>query len=227
MISHLSDFHLKLSQRMMSMTQLTPTPTNQPTPIHRFNDQTKTLGVLECMKQFSLFSLKTLINTLFKDEDSRIKNTRNIFLADGGHLDIMDFWWTHQRDDNFSEWVVKKASEVCAKEAENLSNRSLRGPFSEDAKFLWVSATQVDVPMLNDFRLAELTSRYDCITPHLQVILKAVIGKEGKERKSGSRDPHAVCIMIVFLFESKLMVYWYLGQNHDNLNGFELAKPAP
>jgi hypothetical protein len=74
---------------------------------------------------------------------------------------------------------------VC-KGSANLSNCSSRGLFFKDAKFLHISAEQVDVPMLNNFWLEELTSRYDHITPHLQEILKAVIGKDGKECKPGS-----------------------------------------
>ncbi|KAF8158586.1 hypothetical protein B0H34DRAFT_674968 [Crassisporium funariophilum] len=45
--------------------------------------------------------------------------------------------------------------------------------------------------MVNGFFLHNLTAHYDRILPHLQCILKSVIGKQKKEQNSSSRDPDA------------------------------------
>jgi len=42
-----------------------------------------------------------------------------------------------------------------------LANRASEGPNEEDAKFLRVTAKNVNVSMVNNFRIHDLTARYD------------------------------------------------------------------
>jgi len=159
-------------------------------------DTEKARLVLQFMRDtLSKFSLRQFLETIFKSEDGKIKNFTNIFLADGGHLQLMDIWWEKSggtRNIEMREWSVGKAARACAREASWLSNRASEGPHEEDAKFLRISSRNVDVGLVNGFRIYELLDRYERVTPHLQTILKAIVDKE-KNLQPGSRDVNAVC----------------------------------
>ena len=169
-------------------------------------DVEKARLVLQFMRDtLSKFSLRQFLETIFKNEDAKIKNFANIFLADGGHLRLMDLWWEKcggTRDTQMTEWSVSKAANACAREASWLSDRASEGPHEEDARFLRISSRNVDVGLVNGFRIFELLNRYERVTPHLQTIFKAVINKK-KLLQPGSRDPDAVCSFLCM--HSRLM----------------------
>lgn len=58
----------------------------------------------------------------------------------------------------------------------------------DDAEFLRVKSTDLNVKMLHTFRIGDLRDRYERVTPCLQVILKAVVGKTEPEH-ADSRNP--------------------------------------
>lgn len=178
------------------------TPTKRKSP--QSNDE-KTRLTLEFMRStFSRFSLRQFLECLFTSEDGTIKNVSNVFLAANDHLDIMDLWWNNSPRplSGFLEtWVVQRAAQVCAKEASWLTDRAKEGKHTDDALFLRVSPKDVNVKMVNEFRISDLMGRYEEVTPNIQTILKSIIARDTKNILLGSRDPDHVCLMS-FLMKS-------------------------
>ena len=168
----------------------------------RMSDDQKAREVLHVMSSFPKFSLHKFMVTVFESQDPVLKGFANIFLTNNSHLSVMDLWVdkcgsiTPTKPSNpTADWIVRNAAGICSKEASWLTDRASDGPFKKDAEFLRVSATDVTVNLVQEFRLPKLLERYDRTTRHLQVVLKAVINKEGKALKPGSRDPNAVCYL--------------------------------
>lgn len=161
------------------------------------SDIQKTRLVLQFMRTtLSRFSLSKFLSTLFSADDGGIKNFANIFLSHGGLQKTMDLCWNIQ-DPRMVDWVIEKAAMVCSREAGFLSDRAARGPYPDDVRFLRVSSKDINIEMLNKFRIYDLCARYERITPNLQVILKSVIGT--KEIGNGSRNPDAVSCFLFAL----------------------------
>ncbi|KAK7013388.1 hypothetical protein R3P38DRAFT_2546058 [Favolaschia claudopus] len=94
--------------------------------------------------------------------------------------------WKH--DTELSNCIIGKASEICGREASHLTDQASKGPYYHDAEFLRVKASEVRVEMLQSFHMRALLERYERTMPHLQQLLKAVIGKTEAKHES-SRDP--------------------------------------
>lgn len=62
----------------------------------------------------------------------------------------------------------------------------------KDTDFFHVSSRKVTVDMVELFLVPELTAGYNRVTPHLQRILKSVIGKQGKPHVVDSQNPDDV-----------------------------------
>jgi len=75
-----------------------------------------------------------------------------------------------------------KAS-TCVEEASWLSNRACEGPNEDDAKFLRVTAKNVSVSIVNNFRIHDLTAQYGHATLHFQSILKSIVLQEERDLK--------------------------------------------
>ncbi|KAF8178739.1 hypothetical protein BJ912DRAFT_1033225 [Pholiota molesta] len=159
------------------------------------SDTEKARLVLQFMRDtLSRFSLRQFLQTIFTSDDGPIKNFTSIFLAGGGHLAMMELWWElcgGLKDREATRWVVNKAASACSREASWLSDRASEGPNRAHAQFLRVSSHNVDVEMLNTFRIFDLLKRYEEVTPHLQTILKTIINKENMILKPGSRHTEA------------------------------------
>ncbi|KAH7917199.1 hypothetical protein BV22DRAFT_997805, partial [Leucogyrophana mollusca] len=128
----------------------------------RSTSDQKTLSVLQFMKaEFPRFSLKQFLKTLFTSQDGGIKNYSNIFLADDGHVMLLDIWWEKSggRDSSMSGWVVSQVADVCARECSQLTDRASRGPHYNDAQSLRISPRQITVSMVESFRIKDLTER--------------------------------------------------------------------
>ncbi|KAF5313743.1 hypothetical protein D9619_013675 [Psilocybe cf. subviscida] len=149
------------------------------------------------MKAMNEFSLRALLETLFTSQDPTLTNTSNKYVFSGRFLAIMDLWWAGAggfRNQEMCDWTMDKAAGICSREAGWLAERASAGPYEEEAKFLHVSACNVTVQMVNDFRLANLTKLYARVLPQLQKILDAVVAKKDELKESEhvqSRDPAA------------------------------------
>ncbi|KAG6819049.1 hypothetical protein H0H93_015957 [Arthromyces matolae] len=166
---------------------------------HALTDTEKTIATLDLIRDnFSRFSIKQFLETLFTSNDPRITNRSNMYLADEGHLRLMGIWWDKWGglNSNMSDWIIEKASDLCSKEASMLSERASTGPHQADVAFLRVPASQVGVDFVNKFSIYDLATRYERITPNIQKILKGFIGKEDRITKDGVRDPRAGRAMI-------------------------------
>ncbi|EDR06304.1 uncharacterized protein LACBIDRAFT_300406 [Laccaria bicolor S238N-H82] len=167
------------------------------TPIKRttaLSNEQKTRMTLAFMRDFNRFSLHQFLQTLFTSDDAGIKNFANTFLAGDGVNPIMDLLWKgggELKNPKLTAWVVEKAALACAKEASWLSDCASEGEHQDDAKYLHVSSRDVNVKMINNFRIDDLRVRYDRVTPHLQAILNAIIARDKKILAPGSRDPDA------------------------------------
>ncbi|KAF8128810.1 hypothetical protein K438DRAFT_2000147 [Mycena galopus ATCC 62051] len=154
------------------------------------NEQ-KTLAVLGFMKQhLGRFSLHLLLDTLFTSNNGSITNYTGMYFQSGGASHLMEIaignrW---KQDDALANHIVDKAAEICSREASWLTDQASKGPNFADAEFLRVKATDVQVEMLQSFRIQDLLDRYDRTLPCLQHLLKAVIGKTEPVHPS-SRNP--------------------------------------
>ncbi|KAJ7273913.1 hypothetical protein C8J57DRAFT_1594584 [Mycena rebaudengoi] len=122
--------------------------------------------------------------------DGSIKNYTNKYLQSGGALELMKMVVGDKglQDEQIGDWIVEKAADICAREGSWLTDRASKGPNFDDAEFLRVKSTDLNVKMLHKFRIGDLRDRYERVTPRLQVILKAVVGKTEPEH-AGSRNP--------------------------------------
>jgi hypothetical protein len=158
--------------------------------------------------KYPRFSLRLLLDAIFADGASKeIKAYSSSFMKDDGLMKRMDTLFSlgghWQKDSAMSDWVVFKAAKVCAREASRLTERASRSGRTEDANFFRVASNRITVEMVKSFRVPDLTERYECVTPYLQCILKAVIGKEGKPDVKGSRNPDDVSYISVKCIRNK------------------------
>ena len=108
------------------------------------NEQ-KTILVLRYMRsEFSRFSLRLFLKTLFSSNHPETKNFTSIFLQHGGLEMLLDLWRGSRMgqswEDPLSLWIVDRAALLCAREASHLTDRASLGPYLKDAEFLRVPA---------------------------------------------------------------------------------------
>ncbi|KIJ04579.1 hypothetical protein PAXINDRAFT_104114 [Paxillus involutus ATCC 200175] len=194
-----------------------------PSNVSRSTSQDKVIHVLSFMKaQYPRFSLRLFLTTLFSSENHTLKQKTRMFLSDDGALELMDIWWTQLKEEpNFQCWVVDHAALICDKECSRLSDRASEGPHYADAQFLRISPKDVTVNLVESFRFDDLTKRYDRTTPHLQTILRKVIGKEGThsteaEAVQEARYGRTSITSMILNQRSRLLSY------HPTINSFVL-----
>ncbi|KAF8964881.1 hypothetical protein BDZ97DRAFT_1659640, partial [Flammula alnicola] len=165
----------------MNQENLCPNPpASQRQP--RRSDTEKAKDVLRYMAdKCSYFSLRQFLETVFTSQDGDIQRSANTFLTSGRACGVMDEWAKKIPSEEMLEWVMKKATKACRQEFSFLTDRASRGPHQDDANFLRLSADQVSVSLLEEFKLDDLNSRYMRVTPQFQHLLKGIIGKDGDE----------------------------------------------
>ena len=106
-------------------------------------------------ESFPRFSLCLLFKTLLVSGSKGIKNTVNTWQGNGGIEELLDLLWarTGLSDEAVCEWVVQKASMVCAREASFLTDRAAEGPHKAHASALCVPAQSVSFAWLESFSL--------------------------------------------------------------------------
>lgn len=163
----------------------------------RRTDEEKAIEILRFMKaMFPKFSLRKFLVALFSSEDGAITNWTGIFLADGGAMAIMDLWWAKMRGDApLESWVIERAAVICRKEIGWLTDNASNGPHFDEAKALRLSPGTITVDLMNSFRLSNLGLRYEGALPHLQHLLKAVIGSDVRTTKY-QRDRNLVRLQL-------------------------------
>ena len=200
------------------------------TPIKRatgLTDTQKTRRTLDFMRDFNRFSLQIFLKTLFESDDPSIKNFSNTFLAGKGVLSVMELLWkggAGLNNPDLMAWMVEKAASACAQEAGWLSNCASEGPHPNEAQFLRVSSRDVNVKMVNDFRIHDLGVLYEHLTPNLQVILKAIIAKDKKKMEPGSHDLDLV-LESIFHSRTCLILMSNKGQNFNYIHPAQFTKP--
>ncbi|PPR07519.1 hypothetical protein CVT24_006875 [Panaeolus cyanescens] len=133
-------------------------PVSTPTPrAPALTDIKKAAMVLDYMhSNFSHFSLFIFLHTLFHNSlseagtttqpmetdskvsksntpQAKVKKSANMFLSEGRHLDLMEYWWdkeggsTHGRNARMQKWVISKAEVLCAKEASYITDWAWNG----------------------------------------------------------------------------------------------------
>lgn len=123
------------------------------------SDDEKCIEILQFMKEkIKRFSLPLLLNTLFTSDNSYIKNTTNMYLAQNGACHLLemvvgDRW---KQDEQLCDCILDKAAAICGREASWLTDQASNGPNYLDAQFLRVKATDVRVDMLKSFRIHDL-----------------------------------------------------------------------
>ncbi|KAJ7809925.1 hypothetical protein B0H13DRAFT_1527812, partial [Mycena leptocephala] len=149
----------------------------------KLSNTDKTQMVLESMKKLSRFSLRMFLEELFTSEDSAIKNVTNTYLAQDGHIRLLNLVYTDRVLENSSiaGWIMSKATDICVKETSRLTDTARKGKFYEEAKSLRLPSNSVKVELLRSFSIPNLLKLYDSATPHLQGLLKAIIGGKTTE----------------------------------------------
>lgn len=143
----------------------------------RRNDEEKAFAVLKYMcETFPRFSLRLLLKTLLVSGSGGIKNTVNTRQGNGGVIELLDLVWarTGLSDEAVCEWVVQKASTVCAREASFLTDRAAEGPHKAHANSLRVPAQTVSIARLESFSLHGLRAVYTETMPYTQMVLKEI-----------------------------------------------------
>lgn len=144
----------------------------------RTNNDEKAIEVLSFMKSKSpRFSLRMLLET--KDASKTIKEYAGNFMKDEGLVRLMDKLY-NLGGSEMSDWIVKTAGNVCAREASGLTEGASRCGHTENATLFCVVSKRLTVEIVKSFRVPDLTKRYARLAPNLQCILKAVIRKKGK-----------------------------------------------
>ncbi|KAJ7048514.1 hypothetical protein C8F01DRAFT_1190212 [Mycena amicta] len=148
----------------------------------RLSDTDKTLAVLQFMKDnFPRLSLQLFLDQLFTSDNPSITNITNTYLAMGGRrhlLEIVVGDSTSAPEADVADWIMAKATMICARKVSQLTDRASRGQHGEDAKYLRVPARSINIDLLRSFSVPRLLSLYERTTPRLQGFLKAVIGKD-------------------------------------------------
>ncbi|KAI0337892.1 hypothetical protein BDW22DRAFT_1339041 [Trametopsis cervina] len=181
----------------------------------RLSDEEKARRVLQYMRQtFNKFSLRKFLETCFLSESKDIWNFTGTFMEDGGAVRMMELWWDSRRRGEWGpaivDWVVDRAAEECARECSYLTDRASAGPFAAQAEQLRVPVDKVSVSLVHDFTFPGLSQRYALVTPYLQQILIAAIGKSGPSTSTGSRNPddgRAALTSMVLNLRSRLTNY--------------------
>jgi hypothetical protein len=90
------------------------------------------------MKKLSRFSLCMFLEELFTPEDSTIKNVTNTYLAQDGHIHLLNLVYPDRVLENSSVagWIMSKAIDICVKETTRLTDTARKGKFYEEAKSL-------------------------------------------------------------------------------------------
>lgn len=163
----------------------------------RRTNEEKAFEILRHMRtNYSRFSLRTFLETVFKSRSGGIKNYVGVFLASGGAIAFMQLLWDLEMagtpNAEICDWVVDRAAEVCSKECSHLTDRAARGPHRADAEALRVSAQAVTVSMVQSFTITNLLARYERTMPRLQTFLKAIIGEKHGAQTTKSRNPDHV-----------------------------------
>ncbi|KAF7968891.1 hypothetical protein HWV62_28926 [Athelia sp. TMB] len=152
----------------------------RPYDARRRSDEEKARMVLDYLRdEFKgRFSLRKLLDTLFRSQHGAITITTGKFLADGGAVSIMGLWWASEgtRSEEMSSWVVDRAAEVCAHECSRLTDTASKGQHFNIAKTLRISPKDVTAHLVDSFSIQELGERYTKATPHLQTFLQLLIG---------------------------------------------------
>ncbi|KAK6964724.1 hypothetical protein R3P38DRAFT_2591652 [Favolaschia claudopus] len=168
----------------------------------KLDDAQKTIQVLRFINQFSRFSLRLFLEQLFTSENSEIKNRRGTYLGQNGYSHILKVMFTNNPLDDPAvvEWIMEKSTDLCVKEASRLTDTARKGAFSEDALSLRLASHSVKIQHLRSFSVSHLSMIYERAAPHLQTILRAVIGKQSPDSDSiperQQRDPDKVRTMI-------------------------------
>ncbi|KAJ7914138.1 hypothetical protein B0H13DRAFT_2325579 [Mycena leptocephala] len=160
----------------------------------KLSNTDKTRMVLESMKKLSRFSLRMFLEELFTSEDSAIKNVTNTYLAQEGHIHLLNLVYTDRVLENVSiaGWIMSKATDLCVKEASRLTDTARKGKFNEEAKSLRLPSHSVKIELLRSFSILNLLKLYDSATPHLQGLLKAIIGEKTARVLAGRAGGSAV-----------------------------------
>lgn len=197
-------------------------------PVERRNDEEKAFAVLQFMREsFPRFSLRLLLKTLLVSGSRGIKNTVNTWQGNGGITELLDLLWarTGLSDEAICEWVVQKASTVCAREASFLTDRAAEGPYKAQASALRVPAQSVSVARLESFSLRGLHAMYAETMPCTQAILTAIINQDEKDRDAHSRNPGDVRTSILSGVGALILSIALVGVYADNLYLAQPAKP--
>ncbi|KAG2021112.1 hypothetical protein CC2G_006374 [Coprinopsis cinerea AmutBmut pab1-1] len=155
------------------------------------------------ISQIPRFSLGTFLRELFASTDPSVTAYSHRFLSGLGHIPVMELMvkgCNPERESKVRDslkqarqasraWIIQSAAEICAKEASHLTDNAFHGPFQEEARFLRVSAHDIGIQHPKGFSLSRLLEIYRRTLPHLQTILEAIISKETKIMKPGTRDP--------------------------------------
>jgi len=147
----------------------------------------KAQATLDFMHQFLEFPLRKFLETVFTYQKVAISNTfqRNLSLK----VPILELWisggnniWRF-RESHIHRVGGGKAASACVEEVSWLSNYACEGPNEDDAKFLRVTAKNVSVSIVNNFRIHDLTAQYGHATPHFQLILNSIVLQEERDLK--------------------------------------------
>jgi hypothetical protein len=152
----------------------------------------KTLAILAFMKEnYPQFSVRDLLTELFTSEHPSITNVTNSYFGKGGRKHLLEtaIGGSYCADEDAADWIMTKATAICAQEVSHLTDRASKGKHFEDAKSLRVPAGSVNVKLLQSFSLPWLLCCYDRTTAHLQKFLKALIGKDSPPGLNKSVGP--------------------------------------
>ena len=153
------------------------------------------------------------LRTVFESENPVITAVANRYLSDKSHTRVLDVWLNgkdgsggkklkksvQEGRDATVDWVIDAAAGLCAKEASLITDKASEGPFKKEAASLRVPAKSLTVEKVKEFRASHLEDMYDRTLPKLQKILTAVVAKDKKDLKPGSRNPDHVCLNLYFL----------------------------
>jgi hypothetical protein len=113
------------------------------------------------MKKLSRFSLHMFLEEHFTSEDSAIKNVTNTYLAQDGHIHLINLLYPDRILENSSVagWIMSKATDICVKETSWLTDTARKGKFYEEAKSLRLPSHSVKVELVSETGYTRVTSR--------------------------------------------------------------------
>ncbi|KAF8998783.1 hypothetical protein BDQ17DRAFT_1543856 [Cyathus striatus] len=161
----------------------------------------KILGTISHMQNmYSRLSLAEFLIGLFKSEDHSLKATAGMFYAENSHIKMMERWWNHyggQKNNAMVDWIMEKATAICAHESNNLTYRASIGPHSQKAEELCLPVAKINVENVNKFQIKCLGALYDEITPHFQKLVKAFITPLSENDLGKNRDFVSALLVIL------------------------------